>query len=528
MSAEIIAKLGLDEARFERGLTQADRGFEAFAQKLRSKPIELIPAKSARESASVFQEIERQREQHVGTLDRDRIERALGQGAGAIGSRARKSAAESASAFGDLLPPLPEVDKKATGIIGLLKKKFGTTDLFKDAFKSIGLGLGVGAIASAVADHFSAAADKAKELAAHTGELYQGTLRLLGVVGGPTRQLELQSRQYKELNRDIEDQRKLIADLNSNPINFLTDSGRAAIHEAETGLNGLIKQQAEIAIAIDTAIIEENRRTEAIQRTYQLEVNLAAAERDHADEQTKLAIRHRGILAEIAAQKKLGALPSTLQNLFREKQAIEGQAEIAARAHREKMDDLQSAARLDRELTAAELRDASDVEKKQLRLNALIREGIVIKQRNGPTSTEAQANRNEQEALKNQILLAQKNARQTLFEAQVALGSGLAGHDPSRVSKPRPRGRSERERLADRGAAFRAQAEEAIRTGRSPDYVARLARSAAQDLSAVGRKVGDSTAKVDDSDAKALNSELISANKTLKEISANLKPRPMK
>lgn len=609
--SEIIAKLGLNSARFEQGLDQASRGWEAFGQKLRSKPVEFIPEKSARDSAKVFEDIARAREEHIGNTNRAALEQGLASGAGAVGGGG-KSAADSARVFEEMaaaqtrqnheniqaaedlyktkqriafeeantvgrirlvqrdlvtlgkqrntqqegtvarmrteqqieerlaqlrrlqrtqqagnlvgLPSLQETEQRATGILGLLKKKFGAADLFKDSLRSLGVGLGVGAIANGIAGYFSTAADKAKELAAHTADLYQGTLRLLGVIGGPTRELELQARQVKEINRDIEEQRKLIADLNGNPLTFMTEEGRGMLREAETDLNGLIRKQADLATQIQITTIEENRRTAALQRQQVTANNLANIELRHGVELQKFDERKRALQEEYNILKKQGALPSTLQGNLNQQKALEKEREIFVRNQGEKMEDLKREARLNDEVTKAELRDASEVEKKQIRLNALKREEAVIKKRTGIASPELEANRNAQRALQNDIKVDQKKARQELINTLSGLGGQMAGQAPSRRPVPRPRGRSEMERIADRGTQFQINAEEGIRTGKTPDYIARMASAARRDLEAVGGKVGQATSKVAPQDAKALNSELIKANTTLKSIEGALKP----
>jgi hypothetical protein len=111
---------------------------------------------------------------------------------------------------------------------------------------------------------------------------------------------------------------------------------------------------------------------------------------------------------------------------------------------------------------------------------------------------------------------ARRNAQRQLDASTAFAGEMLAG---GRVGR-----RSERERLADRATASRARAEDAVRTGASPGYVAQLARAAARDLAKVGGKTGQSTSLVSRGDADALGSPLLSTNKILSEIRDNLKP----
>jgi hypothetical protein len=512
--AEIIAKLGLNSARFQQGLTDAERGWEAFGQKLRRRPIEVIPSKSARDSAEVFQEIERAHRQHLGVLNRDRLERAMASGAGGIGDRAGKSAAESASAFSALLPPLPVVERRANGILGLLRRKFSATDIFKDAFRSFGVGLGVGGIAAMVAEHFQTAAASAKQLAGHTNEMYQGTLRLIGVAGGPTRELEMQARQFKELNRDIEDQRRLLASFS------ILDKVRnpGLMLEQEQALQSLIKQQSDLAAAIDITTIQENRRTEALKRQQVFATNLANIELRHGVEAMKFDERRRALVEEYNVLRSQGALPSTLQENANRQAALEKEREIFFRNEREKREDLARTARLDSEMAAAELRNAGDVEKKQLRLNALRREYAVIQQR-ATVGSAGMANLNEQRRLENEIAIDQRNAGSARRSTLVELGSSLS---TGRAIAPRSRGRSEKERIADRGESYRMQADDAVRTGKSPEYVARLTKMATRDFEKAGGRAEKSLKQIDKTDPAV--GQLIRIHKALEEINKNLAP----
>lgn len=598
--SEIKVKIGLNHERFDRGLDETSRGWEAWAQKVRRTPIQILPEKSARESAKVFEDIERAREEHLGVQSRAKLEQGLATGAGAVGNRSTKSAADSARAIeeslqrqeqnarelataqerlaqtrrayayqeantvgririlqGELvtlakqrdreqvgtvarlrteeqitqritqlrslqrqqqgtnlavLPSLQQVEQRATGIIGLLRRKFSTADLFKDTLRSVGVTLGVGGIATAISTGFSHAADKAKSLAELTSALADNTQRWLAALGGPRRELELQVKQANALNHEIEIQRKLVADLKANPLN-LFGQGAEEVRAAEEALNGLILKQEQLGTAAQIAALNDKRRTEALQRQGIHETNLAELEMRRAVEAQKFAERRRFLEEEYQQLRKQGALPSTLQENRNRIAALQQEERIFNRAQQEKRDDLVRAAKLDDQLTKAELRNASEVEKKQIRLNALREEEAVLRKRHSLLSPEVDANRNEQRRLQNEIKIDQQ-------KAQRALVNTLAG----KGNQPRPRGRSERERIADRAQENIGRAEEAVRKGQSPEFVASLTRSAARDLGVVGGKVEQSTSKVAKADAQASGSSLLQTNTLLKEIRDNLKP----
>src|SRR5689334_14419098 len=107
MSAEIIAKLGLDDEKFERGLAKSESSFKSFVRRI-------------------------------------------------TGNRP----ASGAGAAIPLLPSEKEVERRAGGIMAVLQRKFGSTDAFKDTLRSFGIG-GIGAVAAQIGNFFSRASEKA-------------------------------------------------------------------------------------------------------------------------------------------------------------------------------------------------------------------------------------------------------------------------------------------------------------------------------------------------------------------------------
>jgi hypothetical protein len=399
-----------------------------------------------------------------------------------------------------------------------LQKSFGLKDAVKGIFQGIGIG-SVSTITDLVVAPFQRGAEQAKAMAALTSDLFGQTLRYIGVVGGATKQLEQQTKQVNELNRDIAMQRQLVADLNANPINFLTDGGRTAITEAETGLNTLIAKQAEIATNVQIAVLEENRRTEALQRSAVSARALAQLQLMDAAEGRKFAERRNALEIEGQNLRKQGALPSVLQA---NRNAI-ADIVIAEQLHnktiKDRLSDLARTSRAQKEAAALELADAGDRAKAQQKLNALRREYDVIVKRKGRGSPEAEENRMQQTGIGNTLALLNKQAREEQSGALSSLGQGLTGGTVGR--------RSERERIADRGAARLAQANSAIRSGNSPAFVAQLAAQANRDFKSAGGKVAASTSGVAKGDANDLGGQLMKANETLKAIEKNLMPQTL-
>lgn len=424
---------------------------------------------------------------------------------------------------GGVLPPLPEVAQKADGILGLLRRKFGTADLFKDSLRSLGVGLGVGAIAERVVSFFSRGAERAKAMADHSEAMVDIQRTLAGALGGPRRELELQVKHVNELNRDIEAQKKLVESLRNTPLEILSPGHAEQLDAAEDKLNSLQHKQAQLGAGAKAAAHAENLRTAALQRQLIHSRNLAEIELKHGVDGQKFEERKRALLEERVALQKQGALPSALQENANQQSALEQERKIFFRNMAERMEDLKAAARLEAELSKAQLRDAGEVEKKQIRLNALRRDYDVIKKRSGINSPELEANRNQQRALIGEISVDRRNAGRERRETLAELGSSL---ETGRGTTPRSRGRSERERIADRGASYRMQAEEAMRTGKSPEYVARLTKMATRDTEKAGKSAANALKQIDKNDPAV--GQLIRISKTLDNIDKNLAPKGTK
>lgn len=320
---------------------------------------------------------------------------------------------------------------------------------FKDTLRGFATGIGIGSveqIARTVVAPFESAKEKARELSEFTSELYAGTVRTIGAIGGPVRELELKKRQLRDMSDDIEKQRKLVDELNASPIRFISEDHRTLIKEAESDLRGLIKKQAELANEVHVTTVQQNRQVEAGARQIDLE----------------------------------------------------------------------------EKLTEVELRDGGAREKAQLRLNALQKEYRALKKQ-GASQVTLGENFRQQMAIRNEMKIQDKQGREERDRTLVGLGSQLAGTHPDR-NKSRPRGRSEMERIADRGARFARDAEEAARTGKSPGFIANLTARSVQDFRSVGERLGTATSKVSRDDSAALASHLISANETLRRIDQKLTP----
>ena len=414
---------------------------------------------------------------------------------------------------------LQGVSRKATGILGMLQRKFSATDIFKGVFRSVGMGIGVGAISEKVVNVFRRGAEEAGSMADHTQRMLDIQRNLEGAMRGPRREIELQVKQFNELNRDIEDQKRLIESLNNPVLEFISSDYQQQVDQANAKLKEMVEKQASLGASAKIAANADKLRTEALQRQQVHANNLANIELRNGVEGMKFAERKRALQEEYAALQKQGALPSDLQQNLNRQKALENEQALFQKNQKEQREDIVRTARLDGELSAAELRDAGEVEKKQLRLNALRREGETIRARRGVTSNEFLANRNQQAALGAEIAIDQRNAGSARRSTLAELGSSLS---TGRAIAPRSRGRSERERIADRGESYRMQAEDAVRTGKTPEYVARLSKLATRDTLAAGKAAERTMKQIDKTDPAV--GQLIRIHKALEEINKNLAP----
>jgi len=408
---------------------------------------------------------------------------------------------------------LQGASRKATGILGMLQRKFSATDIFKDVFRSAGIGIGVGAIVEKIVNVYRRGAEEAGSMADHTQRLLDIQRNLEGAMGGPRRELELQVKQFNELNRDIEDQKRLIESLNNPVLEFINADYQQQVDQANAKLKEMVEKQASLGASAKIAANADKLRTEALQRQQVHANNLANIELRNGVEGMKFAERRRFLQEEYVAMQRQGALPSALQENLNRQKALEKEQAMFEKGQKEQREDIVRTARLDAELSAADLRDASEIEKKQIRLNGLRREYETIRNRRGILSNEALANRAQQDSLLGEIAVAQRGARSQLGAALVGLGGGSVGGQVGR--------RSETQRIADRGDRYLAAAREALQQGQSPERVKRFAELAGRDLAAAGSRQERSGSLLTKEQKELVGG---SALKVLQEIRDSLKP----
>lgn len=114
------------------------------------------------------------------------------------------------------------------------------------------------------------------------------------------------------------------------------------------------------------------------------------------------------------------------------------------------------------------------------------------------------------------------DARKQIAQMLVGSGESVAG----RGSNMR-RGRTESERIADRGAMFKRLAEDAVLRGNRQD-AARYAMAAQKDFRAVGLKTEYGSGLIPKGTASVMRSEILSAAESLRAVAAELEPKNIK
>ena len=190
MGAEIIAKLGLNDEKFDQGLAKSESKFKSFVRR--------ITGTGARGVAS------------AGTIP--------------------------------LLPSEPEVEKRANGILSILRRKFSGSDAFKDTLKSFGLG-GVGAVAGQVTNFFSRQADRAQGAEQLQAGNFENLKNTIGTLGGLQARTRLAKREFKDLGVQIDITERALKDLEGNPLNLIHPLWQSQVDKLQGELDQLRGKQ---------------------------------------------------------------------------------------------------------------------------------------------------------------------------------------------------------------------------------------------------------------------------------------------
>lgn len=213
------------------------------------------------------------------------------------------------------------------------------------------------------------------------------------------------------------------------------------------------------------------------------------------------------------AEKKLGEIQDRRDQILL-------QIDHEKEANRKANQDWARAENNKQELRDAELRDASELQKKQIELNQLVKEYTRLKRIGRLGGEEERQNLTAQFETRQKIALIQKAAQQELAATYVSVGREAV---TGQMQPRRPRGRTETERIADRAAESEMRMREAILKGDKAG-VQLYAQRAVSDYTKAGKRIEDATSVVKKDTADTLGNQLGKANTTLEAIKANLDP----
>ena len=419
-----------------------------------------------------------------------------------------------------------------------IEKKLGMQDAFKAS--AVALGLSVDKIATKVAEFFSGGSAENWKAAADAAE------RTAAIMDASAEKRLSLEQQIQKLKLEIESE-------SGNTSRAQRMNAPTSVFNPFTGKMGQAQSMAEDASEADKRSAEARERIaikeakisalkEAQAQTYQqmvkaeeqLEELGMSSERRHKllleDAESLKMDRDQAIQGnkewmplQIAYTQKLISAGQIELQMAREKTAeMERQAEIDKKIEETKRDRQDEAEKIRRdaqteaEVARAQLERRGRVAELQAQLNGLIREGQILSEKFGGSGPEVERNKAQQASIRSQIELTRAQALRDAQQSTFNSGMAVAGA-PRAL---RPRGQSETERIATRGANYIQQAEEAAKKGMSASYVAKLTSLGERDIKAAGQKIQSATALVNsDSNVK---SAIIESSNELKEIRKNL------
>ena len=129
-----------------------------------------------------------------------------------------------------------DVGKAATDMGGKLRRAFGAGDVFRGLLQGIGIG-SVQGIVDTITSTFRKGADDAERMANESRSMLDIMRQQQLATAGQAQRFNILKKQVSELNQDIEVQKRLVADLEANPLNLITPGGREEVTKAKDELS---------------------------------------------------------------------------------------------------------------------------------------------------------------------------------------------------------------------------------------------------------------------------------------------------
>jgi myosin heavy subunit len=221
-----------------------------------------------------------------------------------------------------------DVGKAATDMGGKLRRAFGAGDVFRGLLQGIGIG-SVQGIVDTITSTFRKGADDAERMANESRSMLDIMRQQQLATAGQAQRFDILKKQVSELNQDIEVQKRLVADLEANPLNLITPGGREEVTKAKDELSRLRVEAAKADAQLRTEISLTNRRTDEWARASleredmrKLELSLLNEENDTIREISTSTLRLNQVQRELTRLRKNGEISTAETNRLVEEQSV--------------------------------------------------------------------------------------------------------------------------------------------------------------------------------------------------------------
>lgn len=220
-----------------------------------------------------------------------------------------------------------DVGKAAADMGGKLRRAFGAGDVFRGLLQGIGIG-SVQAIVDTITSTFRRGAEDAERMANESKSMLEIMRQQQLATAGQSQRFEIQKRIVADLNKDIEVQERIVKELDSNPLNLITEDGRNRVKEAKDELSRLRVEAAKADAQLRTEISLTNRRTDEWARASleredmrKLELSLLDEENDTIREISTSTLRLYQVQRELTRLRKNGEISTAETNRLVEEQS---------------------------------------------------------------------------------------------------------------------------------------------------------------------------------------------------------------
>jgi len=221
-----------------------------------------------------------------------------------------------------------DVGKAANDMGGKLRRAFGAGDVFRGLLQGIGIG-SVQGVVDTITSTFRTGADDAERMANESKSMLDIMRQQQLALAGQERKFEIRKKQVADLNQDIEMQKRLVADLEANPLNLISPGGREEITKAKNELSRLTIEAAKSEAQLKTEIELTNRQTKDWAQASndredmrKLELSLLDEENNTIREINTSTLRLYQVQRELTRLRENGEISTAETNRLVEEQSV--------------------------------------------------------------------------------------------------------------------------------------------------------------------------------------------------------------